>query len=89
MIRHTITMPEPMSEDIMNLVSAGQYGGISEYFRDLVRRDLERREEKEELKAASILALKEMIAKGEASGMSPRSLEDIWEEAKKNSAVQK
>jgi len=88
MVRHTITMPEPMSEDIMALISDGQYGGISEYFRDLARRDLERREEKAELKQASIIALRELLAEGEASGRSSRSVEDIWEECKQNATTQ-
>ncbi len=80
MVRHTITMPEPMSEYITWQVSSGDYGGISEYFRDLVRRDQEK-------KQASIAALRGMIDASEASGISPRSLDDIWEDSK-NRATQ-
>jgi len=68
-------MPEPMSEYITWQVSSGDYGGISEYFRDLVRRDQEK-------KQASIVALRSMIDASEASGISPRSLDEIWEDSK-------
>lgn len=76
MIRHTITMPEQMSEFISWQVSSGQYGGISEYFRDLVRKD-------QEAKQASILALRKLIDDAEASGLSSRSPDDIWNDCKK------
>jgi len=46
--------------------------------------DLAQYEEKAELKQASIIALRELLAEGEASGLSSRSLEDIWEECKQN-----
>jgi len=79
MVRHTITMPESMSEYIAWQVSSGDYGGMSEYFRDLVRRDQEK-------KLASIAALRSMVDASEASGISSRSLNDIWEESKKRAA---
>ena len=44
MIRHTISLPEPMSHYIEGRIAEGQYGNVSEYFRDLVRRDQERRQ---------------------------------------------
>jgi len=75
MVRHTITMPESMSEYISWQVTSGDYGGMSEYFRDLVRRDQEK-------KQASILALRNLVDASEASGISSRSLNDIWEDCK-------
>ncbi len=39
MIRHTISIPEPMSEYLSHQISSGKYGNISEYFRDLIRQD--------------------------------------------------
>lgn len=43
MIRRTISMPEIMSHNVMDLVDKGSYGGISDYLRDLIRKDLEQR----------------------------------------------
>lgn len=44
MSRLTISMPDQMNDWVEAQVSAGRYGNVSEYFRDLVRRDQERRE---------------------------------------------
>ena len=81
MIRHTISIPEMMSEHILGLVSAGHYGGISDYLRDLVRQDIARREK--EQKEATILELKKLIAEGEASGIGSKSMREIKVEARK------
>lgn len=80
MVRHTITIPESMSEYITWQVSSGDYSGMSEYFRDLVRRDQEK-------KQASITTLRKMIDDSEASGISSKSLNDIWLDCK-NRATQ-
>lgn len=75
MVRHTISLPEPMSQYIEGRIAEGQYGNVSEYFRDLVRRDQERRQiAMEELRA--------LIDRAEASGISEKTVEDIWKEAK-------
>jgi antitoxin ParD1/3/4 len=75
MVRHTISLPEPMSHYIEGRIAEGQYGNVSEYFRDLVRRDQERRQiAMEELRA--------LIDRAEASGISEKTVEDIWKEAK-------
>ena len=42
MIRHTISLPETMSQNISSLLDDGSYGGMSDYVRDLVRKDMER-----------------------------------------------
>ncbi|HHS99451.1 MAG TPA: type II toxin-antitoxin system ParD family antitoxin [Thiomicrospira sp.] len=76
MIKHTITVPEIMSEYIVSQISSGQYGNISEYFRDLVRKDQERRQ-------ISIIELKRLIAEGEASGASTMTMAQIREEVRK------
>ena len=54
-------------------LAEGQYGDASDYFRELVKRDQERRQ------AAS--DLREMFEKAEASGVCEDSLKDIWAEA--------
>lgn len=76
MIRHTITMPETMSEFMAWQVQEGDYSGVSEYIRNLVRREQER-------KQASIEALRQMIDASEASGISSKSMAEIRLEARK------
>ena len=44
MSRLTISMPDQMNEWVESQIAAGRYGNVSEYFRDLVRRDQERKE---------------------------------------------
>ena len=76
MVRHTITMPETMSEFMSWDISEGNYSGVSEYIRNLVRREQER-------KQASIEALRKMIDASEASGISHKSMEEIRLEVRK------
>ena len=75
MMKHTITVPEPMSNYITNQIKSGQYGNISEYFRDLVRRDQERRQ-------IPTAELRRLIDEGEASGASSMSMAEIRLEAR-------
>jgi antitoxin ParD1/3/4 len=39
MSRLTISMPDQMNEWVEAQINTGRYGKVSEYFRDLVRRD--------------------------------------------------
>ena len=75
MHRKTITITEEMETWVRGRVGSGDYGNDSEYIRDLIRRDRERREAEEQLRA--------MIGEAEASGVSDRTVEDIWAEAEK------
>lgn len=80
MIRHTISIPETMSHNVMDLIDEGNYGGISDYLRDLIRKDLERR--KAEQQQAEILELKKLIAEGKSSGIGTKSMAEIKAEAR-------
>ena len=80
MIRHTISMPETMSHNVMDLVDEGHYGGISDYLRDLIRKDLERR--KAEQQKAAVIELKKLIEEGKASGIGSKSMAEIRAEAR-------
>ena len=66
-VRLTISMPDQMNEWVEAQIRADRYGNVSEYFRDLVRRDQERRE-------AAIGELRTMLDRAEASGISERSV---------------
>lgn len=80
MTRLTISMPDQLNAYVEGQIAQGRYGNVSEYFRDLIRRDQERRSE-------AIAELRTMIDKAEASGVSERSVEDIIEEAKREAAA--
>jgi len=75
MNRLTISMPEPMNDYVEAQINTGRYGNVSEYFRDLVRRDQDRRE-------VAILELRALLDKAEASGISKRTIPEIMEAAR-------
>ena len=75
MSRLTISIPDQMNDWVEAQVSAGRYGNVSEYFRDLVRRDQERRD-------TAINELRVMLERAEASGVSKRSLSEILDAAR-------
>ncbi len=75
MSRLTISMPDPMSDWVESQITAGRYGNVSEYFRDLVRRDQER-------SIGAIAELRALMERAEAGGISPRALDDVLSAAR-------
>jgi antitoxin ParD1/3/4 len=73
MMRKTITIPVPVEAWVKAQIAAGRYANDSEYFRDLIRHDQARRAAEEELGR--------LIDEGDASGISDKTVEDIWREA--------
>jgi antitoxin ParD1/3/4 len=65
-----VSLPDPMKEWVEDQVKTGHYSNASDYVRDLIRRDQEYHDRRETL-------IKSLIV-GESSGVSERSLEDIW-----------
>ncbi len=61
-----ISLPDAMKAFVEGQVASGQYANSSDYIRDLIR---ERQEAVERLRA--------LIEEGEASGISPRSFDEI------------
>ena len=80
MTRLTISMPDQLNAYVEGQIAQGRYGNVSEYFRDLIRKDQERHSE-------ALAELRTMIEKAEASGISERTVEDIVEEAKREAAA--
>ena len=74
-IRKTITLTDQQDQWIKSQIAAGEYTNDSEYIRDLVRRDQEQNSKFKALKAA--------IQEGLDSGVSDKTVSDIWEEAEK------
>lgn len=75
MSRLTISVPDQMNEWVEAQISAGRYGNVSEYFRDLVRRDQERKE-------TALNELRSMIDRAAASGISDKTLPEVLEAAR-------
>lgn len=74
----TISLPDPMKEWIEAQIRQGDYASTSDYVRDLVRRDRERRAHPE----LTINDLRRIVDDSRASGISRRSVPDILAEAK-------
>ncbi len=71
--RKTITLTDQQDQWIKAQIAAGEYTNDSEYIRDLVRRDQEQN--------AKFRALKATIQEGLDSGISNKTVRDVWEEA--------
>jgi len=66
-----ISLPDPMKAWIEAQAETGRYSNVSDFVRDLVRREQERREK--------IVAMQQLVDEGRASGISYRSMADIRE----------
>ena len=65
-----ISLPDPMRAWVESQLESGKYASTSDYVRDLIRKDQEQREKFEALKTA--------IQEGLESGVSDRTMEEIW-----------
>jgi antitoxin ParD1/3/4 len=61
-----VSLPDPLKEWVEDRVKSGRYANASDYVRDLIRRDQERRE-----------ALVQALIEGEESGRGRRSVREI------------
>ena len=73
LVKKSITVTDRQEQWIRAQIASGEYGNDSEYFRDLIRRDQEQN--------AQIRALKETIQEGLESGVSDKTVKEIWAEA--------
>jgi antitoxin ParD1/3/4 len=74
-VRKTITLTDKQVEWVKARIEGGGYTNDSEYFRDLIRRDQEQ--------GAKFQALRNAIQDGLASGVSSRTVNEIWDEAER------
>ena len=72
-IRKSITFTEQQEAYVKSLIDQGFYTNDSEYVRDIIRKDQERRKR--------IVDLNEALIDGMASGPSDATIDSIWEEA--------
>lgn len=75
-IRKSITFTEQQDRWIKGQIANGNFTNDSEYIRDLVRQD--------QARTAEFLQLKAAIQEGIDSGISEKSLNDIWEEVEQS-----
>lgn len=68
-----VSLPDPMKQWVERQADTGRFSNASDYVRDLIRRDQERADKHRELQR--------LIAEGIDSGISPRSMDDIFESA--------
>ena len=74
----TISLPEPMKEWIEARIKEGEYASTSDYVRDLVRRDRERRSHPE----LTMDDLRRIVDESRRSGVGDKSVSDIVAQAK-------
>lgn len=77
--RKTITLTAQQDAWVKARIAQGDYTNDSEYIRDLIRRDQEDN--------AKFLAPKQAVQEGLDSGVSDRSLRDIWDEAERRQSA--
>ncbi len=75
----TISLPDPMKDWIEAQIKQGEYASTSDYVRDLIRRDRERRSHPE----LTMDDLRRIVDESRASGISDKSVPDILAAAKK------
>lgn len=68
-----VSLPDAMKDWVEGQAQTGRYSNASDYVRDLIRRDQER--------ADKIAAMQTLVDEALASGISTRSVEDIFGQA--------
>jgi antitoxin ParD1/3/4 len=74
----TISLPDPMKEWIEAQIRQGDYASTSDYVRDLVRRDRERRAHPD----LTLGDLQRIVAESRASGISDKTVSGILADAR-------
>jgi antitoxin ParD1/3/4 len=72
-VRKSITFTEQQDAFVKSLIEQGFYTNDSEYIRDIIRKDQERRK--------SIVDLNDALIEGMESGPTDATIDSIWEEA--------
>lgn len=73
----TVSLPDPMKDWVEAQIETGAYASSSDYVRDLIRRDRERRNAE-----MTLAELRQLVVDAKASGTSDRSVADIFNQAK-------
>jgi antitoxin ParD1/3/4 len=73
----TVSLPDPMKDWIEAQIRHGDYASVSDYVRDLVRRDRDRRTQE-----LTLDELRNKLAASRESGISSRTVDEIFAEAR-------
>jgi len=73
-----VSLPDQMKDWAEDQARSGRYSNVSDYVRDLIRRDQERSDK--------IAAMQRPVDEGLASGIGERSAFDLFDEANINSS---
>ena len=69
-----VSLPDPMKEWVESQARTGKYSNSSDYVRDLIRED--------QIRAEKIANMQKLIDEGLNSGISERTVEEIFESAR-------
>ena len=69
-----VSLPDAMKSWVEDQVRTGQYSNVSDYVRDLIRQDHEIRDKRDVLIRA--------LESGESSGVSDRTVDQIWRDVR-------
>ncbi len=73
-----VSLPDPMRDWVEAQAKTGRYSSVSDYVRDLIRRDQDR--------ADKLSELQKLIAEGIESGVSSQSIDDLLKTARERAA---
>lgn len=73
MVKKSITVTQQHNDWVKAQVETGNFSNESEVFRDLLRDRISRE--------AEIMAIRSALIEGERSGISNKSVDEIWQEA--------
>ncbi len=82
MVKKSISVTENQEQWVKSQIDSGRFGNESEVFRDLIRERQAREQETPE----EIQAIRKALLEGEKNGFSEKSIDDIWNEARKKNA---
>ena len=78
MVKKSITVTEQQDSWIKAQIASGHFGNESEIIRELIRE----RQLREQETSAEIDAIRVALIEGEQSGVSDRSVDEIWQAAR-------
>lgn len=70
-----VSLPDRMKDWVSSQLESGRYSNVSDYVRDLIRRDQDR--------LGKITQMQKLVAEGRESGQSDRSMNQILDTARK------
>ncbi len=79
MVKKSISVTKKQEQWIKAQIASGNFGNESEVLRDLIRE----RQAKEQETPAEIQAIKSALIEGEKSGFSEKSIDEIWDDARR------